>query len=108
MRILVTGARGKVGAAAARHLVAAGHDVVTNDLGAPVHERDLPDQSPYVQAGLTDAGAVHDLVRRVEAVVHAAAIPDPLHHAPTSCSPTTSKPASTSSRRACGGAPAAW
>jgi UDP-glucose 4-epimerase len=82
MRVLVTGARGKVGARATARLLEAGHEVVATDLGAPVHERDLPDQAPYLQADLTDAGAVHHLVRDVDAVVHTAAIPDPVHHAP--------------------------
>jgi UDP-glucose 4-epimerase len=82
MRVLVTGARGKVGAAATAELMGAGHEVLTTDLMPPVHERELPDEAPYVQADLTDAGAVHALVRGVEAVVHAAAIPDPVHHAP--------------------------
>jgi UDP-glucose 4-epimerase len=82
MRVLVTGARGKVGAAATAELMRAGHEVLATDLMPPVHERELPDEAPYVQADLTDAGAVHALVRGVEAVVHAAAIPDPVHHAP--------------------------
>lgn len=82
MRVLVTGARGKVGAAATTALLADGHDVVATDLGAPVHERELPGEAPYVQADLTDAGAVHALVRGMDAVVHTAAIPDPVHHAP--------------------------
>lgn len=82
MRVLVTGARGKVGGAAAAALLSDGHDVVATDLGAPVHERELPGEAPYVQADLTDAGAVHALVRDMDAVVHTAAIPDPVHHAP--------------------------
>ena len=82
MRVLITGARGKVGAAAVDRLLTHGHEVLATDLGAPVHERDLPGEAPYVQADLTDAGAVHDLVRRADAVVHSAAIPDPIHHAP--------------------------
>lgn len=82
MRVLITGSRGKVGAAATAEMLRAGHDVTATDLGSPVHERDLPDEAPYVQADLADAGAVHALVRGVDAVVHTAAIPDPVHHAP--------------------------
>ena len=79
MRILVTGARGKVGSAAAARLRHLGHDVVATDLGPPVYERD--DQR-YVRADLTDAGACYPLVDGCEAVVHAAALPDPLHEPP--------------------------
>jgi UDP-glucose 4-epimerase len=82
VRVLVTGARGKVGAATSAALLRAGHEVTATDLSTPVHERELPGEAPYVQADLTDAGAVHALVRDVEAVVHTAAIPDPVHHAP--------------------------
>jgi UDP-glucose 4-epimerase len=82
VRVLVTGARGKVGAAAAGELLRAGHEVITTDLGPPVHERELPGEAPYLQADLTDAGAAYALVHDVDAVVHAAAIPDPVHHAP--------------------------
>lgn len=82
MRVLVTGALGKVGRHAVAALQAADHDVTATDLGAPVHERPEPGESDYLQADLTDAGAVYALVAGHEAVVHAAAIPDPLHHAP--------------------------
>ena len=82
MRVLVTGARGKVGATATARLLQAGHEVIATDLAAPVHERDLPGDAPYLQADLTDAGAVYALVRGADAVVHTAAIPDPIHHAP--------------------------
>ena len=82
MRVLVTGARGKVGSAATTRLQRAGHEVITTDLGAAVHERDLQGEPPYLQADLTDAGEVYALVRDMDAVVHAAAIPDPMHHTP--------------------------
>jgi nucleoside-diphosphate-sugar epimerase len=77
MRILVTGARGKVGRATVDALLAAGHDVTASDLGAPVFERADPDAAAYIQADLTDAGAAFAVVRAHDAVVHAAAIPEP-------------------------------
>lgn len=82
MRILVTGARGKVGTATVGALLRAGHRVTATDLARPVFEADLPGDPPYVQADLTDAGAVYAVVRGHDAVVHAAAIPDPQHNPP--------------------------
>lgn len=99
MRTLVTGARGKVGTAAVAALVAAGHDVTATDLAPPRFDRPAPGAAPvdtvdYVQADLTDAGDVYALVGgfsagegagggRYDAVVHAAAIPAPGRHAPS-------------------------
>jgi UDP-glucose 4-epimerase len=80
VKVLVTGARGKVGVAATAALQRAGHDVLACDLGPAVHERPLPGEVDYVQADLTDAASAYALVRGRDAVVHAAAIPDPLHH----------------------------
>jgi len=80
VRILVTGSRGKVGAAAVSALADAGHEVTACDLGAPVFERGLPGAPAYVRADLTDAGDAFAAVRGHDAVVHAAAIPDPQHH----------------------------
>lgn len=77
MRILVTGARGKVGRAAVTELVTAGHDVLCTDLGVPTYERGLVGEPRYVRADLTDAGAAFGLVRGMDAVVHCAAIPEP-------------------------------
>jgi nucleoside-diphosphate-sugar epimerase len=77
VRVLVTGSRGKVGAASAAALAAAGHDVVGTDRGAPVYDAGLPGELPYVQADLTDAGDVFAVVRDFDLVVHAAAIPEP-------------------------------
>ncbi|MHB1614666.1 MAG: NAD-dependent epimerase/dehydratase family protein [Actinomycetes bacterium] len=82
MRVLVTGARGKVGRFAVAELARRDHDVIATDLMAPEYEADLPGQVPYLQADLTDAGAAYAIIRTMDAVVHAAAIPDPVHHAP--------------------------
>jgi UDP-glucose 4-epimerase len=82
MRVVVTGARGKVGRASVRALLAAGHDVVASDLGRGVFEASLPGAPPYVQADVTDSGDVYALLRGAEAAVHAAALPDPWHNPP--------------------------
>ena len=82
MRILVTGARGKVGSATVNVLLEAGHDVTALDRGAPVFEGGLPGAATYWQADLTDAGDAFAAVRGHDAVVHSAAIPDPVHAPP--------------------------
>ena len=82
MRVVVTGARGKVGRATVAALMAAGHHVTATDLGLPTFEREGPDEPAYVQARLDDAGDAYSVVRGAEAVVHAAAIPDPQHSPP--------------------------
>ncbi len=82
MRVLVTGARGKVGRAAVAALIAAGHDVRATDLAPPVFERPLEVEPDYYQADVTDAGDAFAAVRGVEAVVHAAALPEPTHNPP--------------------------
>jgi nucleoside-diphosphate-sugar epimerase len=82
MRVLVTGARGKVGRATVAALTAAGHDVRATDLSPPVFERPEPGEPEYLQSDLTDAGDAFAVVRGVDAVVHAAAIPEPTHNPP--------------------------
>jgi UDP-glucose 4-epimerase len=77
MRILVTGGRGKVGAATVDVLHAAGHRLTISDRHGPRFEAPAPGAPHYVQADLTDAGDTFALVRGHDAVVHAAAIPEP-------------------------------
>jgi UDP-glucose 4-epimerase len=83
MRVLVTGARGKVGRALCPRLSGAGHDVRATDLGLPTWDRAAPDEpEDYWQADLTDAGSAYAVVRGCDAVVHTAAIPQPTHNPP--------------------------
>jgi UDP-glucose 4-epimerase len=80
MRILVTGARGKVGAATLDRLLSEGHEVTAVDRLPPVYER--AGGVRYVQADLTDAGHAAAVVPGHDAVVHAAGIPSPVKNPP--------------------------
>jgi len=82
MRVLVTGAQGKVGRAAVAALIEAGHDVRATDLAPPVFARPLEGEPDYFQSDVTDAGDAFAVVRGAEAVVHAAALPEPTHNPP--------------------------
>ena len=77
MKVLITGAHGKVGRAATQALLDAGHDVVATDLTRPGFERRAEGSARYQMADLTDAGEAFAVVRGVDAVVHVAAIPEP-------------------------------
>jgi nucleoside-diphosphate-sugar epimerase len=77
MRVVVTGARGKVGRAAVAALMRAGHDVLAVDVMPPVFERLEENEPRYLQAHLTDPCDAYSVVRNAEAVVHAAALPEP-------------------------------
>jgi nucleoside-diphosphate-sugar epimerase len=80
LRVLVTGARGKVGRATVAALAAAGHEVRATDLDRGTFERAEPGEPHYIQADLTDAGDAFAIVRGCNAVIHAAALPDPAHN----------------------------
>src|SRR3954463_4265116 len=81
MRILSAGGRGKVGAAAVNALIEAGHDVLGCDLAAPVFEG-YDQGAHYLQADLTSPGDAFAAVRACDAVIHAAAIPEPTRNPP--------------------------
>ena len=82
MRILITGARGKVGSATVSALHDAGHEVTALDITPPVFEAAPPGTPRYLQADLTDAGDAYAVLRDQDAVIHAAAIPEPTRNPP--------------------------
>lgn len=82
MKIVVTGARGKVGRAATQALLEAGHDVLATDLNRPGFERKPEGSADYRMADLTDAGDAYAVIRGADAVVHTAAIPEPTGNPP--------------------------
>jgi nucleoside-diphosphate-sugar epimerase len=88
MRIAVTGGSGKAGRVIVRDLLEHGHEVLNVDV-RPSPESSSPDSAaPLMLADLTDYGqAVEALsggerLPGIEAVVHLAAIPSPMHATP--------------------------
>lgn len=62
-------------------LQAHGHTITECDLGPGVFELAESGAPRYIQTDLTDAGQAFDVVRGHDAVVHAAALPEPTHNA---------------------------
>jgi len=71
MRIVVTGARGMLGAAAVTYLRELGHTLVAVDA---IPATNLEPGVEYLRADLREAGEVYDLLDGADAVLHSAAI----------------------------------
>ena len=83
MKVVVTGSGGKVGRATVKTLMDQGHTVRAVDVFPPTFERPEPDEpAEYIQANMTDPGDAFAVVRGMDAVVHAAALPEPTHNPP--------------------------
>ena len=88
MKVAVTGGSGKAGRAVIRDLLEHGHDVLNIDR-VPFAESSSPDSpAPFLAADLTDFGQALEALSGgerlpgIQAVVHLAAIPSPVHATP--------------------------
>jgi UDP-glucose 4-epimerase len=63
MRVLVTGGAGFMGSHVARHLVAAGHEVVVLDDLSGGYESNVPDGATFVQGSVVEPDLVDELFR---------------------------------------------
>jgi nucleoside-diphosphate-sugar epimerase len=88
MRVAVTGGSGKAGRAVVSHLLEQGHLVLNVDR-VPSAQSSGPDSpAPFIYADLTDHGQTVEALGNaeklpgIEAVVHLAAIPSPVHATP--------------------------
>ncbi|HEY7398815.1 MAG TPA: NAD(P)-dependent oxidoreductase, partial [Gaiellaceae bacterium] len=88
MKVAVTGGSGKAGRAVVRDLLEHGHEVLNVDI-RPSAESSSPDSAaPFLAADLTDFGEALEALSGgerlpgIEAVVHLAAIPSPVHATP--------------------------
>jgi nucleoside-diphosphate-sugar epimerase len=78
MKIAVTGGSGRAGKVVVDMALAEGHNVVAIDRVGPGTVPDQPNLT-YIQADITDYGALENAFRGCDAVVHLAAIPTPVH-----------------------------
>jgi nucleoside-diphosphate-sugar epimerase len=87
-KIAVTGGSGKAGRAVVRDLLEHGHDVLNVDLVPSADSRNPDSPAPLLLADLTDFGQTLEALSGgermpgIEAVVHLAAIPSPIHATP--------------------------
>ncbi len=87
-KIAVTGGSGKAGRAVVRELLEHGHDVLNVDLVPSADSRNPDSPAPLLLADLTDFGQTLEALSGgermpgIEAVVHLAAIPSPIHATP--------------------------
>src|SRR5918997_4019419 len=85
-RIAVTGGSGKAGRAVVRDLLEHGHQVLNVDRVPSADTADSP--APFLTADLTDFGQTlealsgAEVLPGIQAVVHLAAIPSPVHATP--------------------------
>src|SRR5690348_2126131 len=99
MRVVVTGACGRLGSVVVKLLSAAGVEVQAVDLEEPgaaqrrLREQEQPDPDDqaqqasavpamYRQVDLTDLGQVYGALASASAVIHLGAIPSPMVHPP--------------------------
>src|SRR3954469_16866341 len=81
-KIAVTGGSGKAGRGVVADLLEHGHEVRNVDR-VPSPESSSPDSAaPWLPADVTDFGQTLEALSGVEAVVHLAAIPSPVHGTP--------------------------
>lgn len=87
-KLVVTGGSGKAGRAVVRDLLQHGHDVLNVDRVPSPESRGPDSPAPFLPADLTDFGQTlealsgAEVLPGVEAVVHLAAIPSPVHATP--------------------------
>ncbi len=93
MRVVVTGAGGRLGRAVMARAQESGIEAVGVDRIASVG------QGPTIVTDLCDLGQVCSVLAGADAVVHLGAIPAPVGYPPTWCSATTSWDSLTSTRR---------